>query len=63
MDIDVSYENFEAILNKLIVFPWHKVESPFPLGVSQIIYHHFRTQKKVMHTHGSCAMSIENALM
>ena len=63
MDIDVSNEIFEAILNKLVVFPWHKVGSSFPLDVSQTIYHHFRTQKKVMLTHGSCAMSIENALM
>ena len=57
MDIDVSYENFEAILNKLIVFPWHKVGSPFPFDLLP------GPHKKVMHTHGTCAMSIENALM
>ena len=62
MDIDVSNENFEAILNKLVVFPWHKVGSPFLLDVP-IIYDNCGTQKKVRHTHGSCAMSIENALM
>ena len=29
MDIDVSIENFEAILNKLIVFHGTKLEAPF----------------------------------